>query len=814
MNKRSQKKTLLCLASITGAVSISLAVATTVAAFINVSRNNISADYKTESIGSTYFGGGTGASDDPYLISSADNLRNLQKLNTVGLFPSGTYFDLNSDITWSGDALLPIGSDDYPFDGIFNGRGHVITDLVVDGANTWDVGMFGYIGINGILKNMLLATPTINVKNQDGGGTSSTTNALSSLDTAAAALPEISTTSGTSGAISWSNGTNSATITGFPTSLTSSGVTYPITWVSSNPTLLNASTFVTAENSASESKDKDLYPVHVSGYVQAIIDGKLVRHVVERYQFNILGNGTIPTTTTKVTYNSVDYTVSNSAFKTIWRTFTSGDNTYDDTHGLYAGFFVGHLDGATSYLGLYGGTSSGTSNAKIVLNNRETYSSSVLVGRTREDNSIDSSAGNKYHTYLDFSGKSFSNYTAPKEPSAGTMYSSASDFTTQMSNANSLTNSFLNSTAATYTKVFPSVSKATNLSYVDEDGASHTGQALTLNKALSAGAKGVQSSETFLVNHAVIDNYFVNNGIWIWSTSKSSDRVSTILGSNIFSITIRLTYVATTTNANHEQNAFQILFNSYNPDITKSLLWWSSPESALQSVKWYDLHHPFNFISSSAPTASTSQYTPVAIRDDGVEHTDEITITVDKSSGFWSALVTSWLLSDTWYPCFAIGMGKNEEPASGSDEIITHNLTSTSLTYSTTSGQQWSNPSSGTVYYANSYFNLNGDCNLNILGLDVIFTNREGNVTSLMNYVDYVPSNSYSYNTTNDDLADNWPDDSSVKLKINMNTITPASTNPTYGFYRNGTTVYYTSTDDNYISYEPTDNGYKVPTKA
>ncbi len=64
---------------------------------------------------------------------------------------SGSYrlmSDLDADTagySGIGDSFTPIGSRADPFTGTFNGNGHTISNLVIDGSGTDHVGLFGAI---------------------------------------------------------------------------------------------------------------------------------------------------------------------------------------------------------------------------------------------------------------------------------------------------------------------------------------------------------------------------------------------------------------------------------------------------------------------------------------------------------------------------------------------------------------------------------------------------------------------------------------------------------------------------------------------
>ncbi|MDR9787247.1 MAG: GLUG motif-containing protein [Peptococcaceae bacterium MAG4] len=84
------------------------------------------------------FAGGSGSPDDPYLIADADQLNNVRhRLNA--------HYKLTSDINLEGRGWSPIGtSENFPFQGGFNGNGHVIRNLTIDWTSFDYAGFFGY----------------------------------------------------------------------------------------------------------------------------------------------------------------------------------------------------------------------------------------------------------------------------------------------------------------------------------------------------------------------------------------------------------------------------------------------------------------------------------------------------------------------------------------------------------------------------------------------------------------------------------------------------------------------------------------------
>lgn len=95
----------------------------------------------------SYFGGGDGSRDKPYVISSPTHFYNLAWLQYLGYFNAAdganngrlqSYFKLTKDIDMSElqrngtvSALPPIGTEQYPFIGNFNGNGYKIDKVFV-----------------------------------------------------------------------------------------------------------------------------------------------------------------------------------------------------------------------------------------------------------------------------------------------------------------------------------------------------------------------------------------------------------------------------------------------------------------------------------------------------------------------------------------------------------------------------------------------------------------------------------------------------------------------------------------------------------
>ncbi len=100
---------------------------------------------------------GHGTYEDPYLISSADDLVKFSDAVNHGNFFTSMYFRQTCDIDMSScDNFIPIGTLDsgYMFRGIYDGGGHTLSNLTINGNQSDNefVGLFGKLG--GVVMNL------------------------------------------------------------------------------------------------------------------------------------------------------------------------------------------------------------------------------------------------------------------------------------------------------------------------------------------------------------------------------------------------------------------------------------------------------------------------------------------------------------------------------------------------------------------------------------------------------------------------------------------------------------------------------------
>ncbi len=103
------------------------------------------------------FSGGTGEPDEPYLISTAEDL------NQIGHNPRlmEEHFKLIDDIDLSGIDFSIIGSELYPFGGVFDGNGKKISNFTYTSEDEDFIGLFRYV-VGATIKDLGLIDANVN----------------------------------------------------------------------------------------------------------------------------------------------------------------------------------------------------------------------------------------------------------------------------------------------------------------------------------------------------------------------------------------------------------------------------------------------------------------------------------------------------------------------------------------------------------------------------------------------------------------------------------------------------------------------------
>lgn len=92
-----------------------------------------------------FTGNGTGAIDDPYKVSTCEQLQDVSS-DLDGYYIQTGNIDCSATETWnSGAGFVAVGSYESPFAGVYDGQGFTINNLHID-AGDEVVGLFGYTG--------------------------------------------------------------------------------------------------------------------------------------------------------------------------------------------------------------------------------------------------------------------------------------------------------------------------------------------------------------------------------------------------------------------------------------------------------------------------------------------------------------------------------------------------------------------------------------------------------------------------------------------------------------------------------------------
>ena len=108
------------------------------------------------------FSGGSGTSEDPYQIASAEDL-NMVRYALTKYYIQTTDIDLNVSPFNTGAGWEPIGADASRFAGEFDGNGYKISNLFIDRSGSDNVGLFGLLD-GATVKNVNLVDVNITGK--------------------------------------------------------------------------------------------------------------------------------------------------------------------------------------------------------------------------------------------------------------------------------------------------------------------------------------------------------------------------------------------------------------------------------------------------------------------------------------------------------------------------------------------------------------------------------------------------------------------------------------------------------------------------
>lgn len=463
MKKNDKNKLLFALTLIFATSSIGLIAYSTICAFQNNEKDTFK--YQTdirplyEYFDTQYYRNqgdnsenaiGNGTKSYPYVISTVDQYINFQKLVQLGCFDYDTYFILGADIDFTikdenGNAITdengnkqytivdPIGTENCPFNSQFDGRGKKLQNLHVSSLNHEDVGMFGYVGSGGYVKNYILETPTITSSASSDNakienpleniyylGTQDESDPNSYMKKGIINVDDIPIPSYKLNDSNYPNGKidmSPKTVVGNDVDKTQ----YTVYYRSANKQI------ITDDGIVNKPQTTTKFVVHVDAVVTTtiLIDNKpmVVTFVADRFAVTIENNAIIKTdgiiSLFRRTYDSTTATYTTNDphyYQDSVLVSTNTDGTVNKRTRIldqvtYVGFVAGHLDGEASYVGVYQGT--------IIASSKQTISHSSLIGKNKDDNLLNSIDNNYYYQNINFSeiianSDSFKNYTSDK----------------------------------------------------------------------------------------------------------------------------------------------------------------------------------------------------------------------------------------------------------------------------------------------------------------------------------------------------------------------------------------------------------------
>ena len=112
---------------------------------------------------------GSGTESDPYQITELGNLAWLSNQTSItASIKLMNDIDASETATWNdGAGFEPIGSETAQFIGVFDGNGKKISELTISSSEIYNLGFFGYVGANGIIKNLGIEGTKISMMNRD-----------------------------------------------------------------------------------------------------------------------------------------------------------------------------------------------------------------------------------------------------------------------------------------------------------------------------------------------------------------------------------------------------------------------------------------------------------------------------------------------------------------------------------------------------------------------------------------------------------------------------------------------------------------------
>ncbi|MEI9989831.1 MAG: GLUG motif-containing protein [Rhizomicrobium sp.] len=112
---------------------------------------------------------GSDGSATPVQYGVVQTMTQLQDINSTGLALNYVLGNNLTDSVTTGPGFTPIGNSNTAFTGVFDGLGHTLSGLYIDTPSDDYVGLFGFVGSGGIIRDIGLVGGTVTGRNTVGG---------------------------------------------------------------------------------------------------------------------------------------------------------------------------------------------------------------------------------------------------------------------------------------------------------------------------------------------------------------------------------------------------------------------------------------------------------------------------------------------------------------------------------------------------------------------------------------------------------------------------------------------------------------------
>lgn len=97
---------------------------------------------------------GDGSQETPYQVTSVDDMNQIATVVNDGTTDfEGKFFELTIDLDFSSSKYTPVGTENRPFKGLFNGKAHTISGISLSDEGSYQ-GIFGHIGTGAAVYNL------------------------------------------------------------------------------------------------------------------------------------------------------------------------------------------------------------------------------------------------------------------------------------------------------------------------------------------------------------------------------------------------------------------------------------------------------------------------------------------------------------------------------------------------------------------------------------------------------------------------------------------------------------------------------------